>query len=284
MEISAPVPAMPTPSALAARLSSQLRRTPPLVAAMAVLGVGLVLSSAILVKGIRRANDTITVTGASTERIRSDHVDWSVSVAVAGPSQQASYQALQPLVSQTVAFLSAQGIPPAQIQRDAVRSEREDQRDPRTNELRSTTWTSRQEIRVSSADVDKVRQVAAAAGELIGQGVPLTINPPAFTYTKLAEKRVDMLAKATRDAAERARAAVPGLIEVFVDTPREICVARIGSRANEPFANPVNPDLRVVTHDREVSASAAQVMSLLDTIDLTDDHLDGGRPWASAGA
>jgi hypothetical protein len=36
--------------------------------------------------------------------------------------------------------------------------------------------------------------------------VPLTINPPAFTYTKLAEKRVDMLAKATRDAAERARA------------------------------------------------------------------------------
>jgi len=85
-------------------------------------------------------------------------------------------------------------------------------------------------------------------------------------------------------AAERARAAVPGLIEVFVDTPREICVSRIGSRANEPFANPVNPDLRVVTHDREVSASAAQVMSLLDTIDLTDDHLDGGRPWASAGA
>ena len=200
------VPAMATPSALAARLSSQLRRTPPLVAAMAVLGVGLVLSSAILVKGIRRANDTITVTGASTERIRSDHVDWSVSVAVAGPSQQAAYQALQPVVSQTVAFLSAQGIPAAQIQRDAVRSEREDQRDPRTNELRSTSWTSRQEIRVSSADVDKVRQVAAAAGELIGQGVPLTINPPAFTYTKLAEKRVDMLAKATRDAAERARA------------------------------------------------------------------------------
>ena len=180
--------------------------SPPLVAAMAVLGVGLVLSSAILVKGLRRANDTITVTGASTERIRSDHVDWSVSVAVAGPSQPASYQALQPAVQQIIVFLTAQGLPAAQIQRDAVRSEREDQRDPRTNELRSTTWTTRQEIRVSSADVELVRKVAAAAGVLIGQGVPLTINPPAFTYTKLAEKRVDMLAKATRDAAERARA------------------------------------------------------------------------------
>jgi hypothetical protein len=197
---------MTTPTGLGSRLASQLRRTPPLVAAMAVLGVGLVLSSAILVKGLRRANDTITVTGASTERIRSDHVDWSVSVAVAGPSQPASYQALQPAVQQTIVFLTAQGLPAAQIQRDAVRSEREDQRDPRTNELRSTTWTTRQDIRVSSADVELVRKVAAAAGVLIGQGVPLTINPPAFTYTKLAEKRVDMLAKATRDAAERARA------------------------------------------------------------------------------
>lgn len=84
--------------------------------------------------------------------------------------------------------------------------------------------------------------------------------------------------------AERARAACPGLIEVFVDTPLETCVARVGSHAAEGFTPPVNPDLRVVTHDREPSASAAQVLSLVDTIDLTSDALDGGRPWASAGA
>ena len=47
----------------------------------------------------------------------------------------------------------------------------------------------------------------------------------------------------------------------------------------------MNPDLRVVTHDREIQASAAQVLSLLDTIDLTgDDALRDYRPWASAGA
>lgn len=48
-----------------------LRRTPPLVFAMAVLGLGLTTASGVLVKGIRNANDTITVTGASTERITS---------------------------------------------------------------------------------------------------------------------------------------------------------------------------------------------------------------------
>ena len=93
-------------------------------------------------------------------------------------------------------------------------------------------------------------------------------------------------ASADGPAAERARAVLPDLIEVFVDTPLEICVDRIGIRAAETtFANPVNPDLRVVTHDREVQASAAQVLSLLDTIDLTRDTGAGDhRPWASAGA
>ena len=87
-------------------------------------------------------------------------------------------------------------------------------------------------------------------------------------------------------AAERARAILPGLIEIFIDTPLEVCIDRIGIRAAEqPFTNPVNPDLRVVTHDREVRASAAQVLSLLDTINLTSEPTAGDyRPWASAGA
>ena len=79
---------------------------------MAVLGLGLTTASGVLVKGIRNANDTITVTGASTERISSDYVDWSVQVSQSGLSQQASYQGLQPAVQKTVAFLKAQGIEP----------------------------------------------------------------------------------------------------------------------------------------------------------------------------
>jgi hypothetical protein len=102
---------------------NSLRRTPPLVFAMAALATGLVVASSVLVKGIRRGNDTITVTGSSTERI-------------------------------------------------------------------------------SSPEVEKVAAVAQQIGELVGQGVPLTINDPAYTYTRLSEKRVDMLTKATHDARQ----------------------------------------------------------------------------------
>jgi len=181
-------------------------RTPPLVLAMAVLGLGLVGASGVLVQGIRRANDTITVTGASTERIRSDHADWSVEVSQSGTSQQASYAGLPPAVETTMTFLRSQGIQPDEVETGAVKTDKEEVHDPRSGELRSTRWTSRQVIRISSPDVNRIARVASGIGELIGRGVPLTINEPAYTYTQLAGKRVDMLAKATADARGRARA------------------------------------------------------------------------------
>ena len=183
-----------------------LKRTPTLVFAMAVLGIGLTTASGVMVRGIRNANDTITVTGASTERITSDYVDWSVKVSQSGASQQASYQGLQPAVEQTVAFLKAQGIEADEMELDSVKSEKQEVRDPRTGELRSTTWTSTQAVLIGSWNVAKIYKISGQIGELIGKGVPLTINEPAYTYTKLAEKRVDMLAKATKDARARARA------------------------------------------------------------------------------
>lgn len=183
-----------------------LRRTPPLVVAMAVLSLGLIGATGVLVKGVRRANDTITVTGASTERIRSDHVDWTVDVSQTGNSQQASYQALQPLVQRTVAFLRAQGIQAAELDLGTLTSEKQEQRDPRSGELRSISWTTTQPVLIRSGDVGRIQTIASRIGSLIGEGVMLSSHPPAFTYTQLAAKRVDMLAKATRDARSRARA------------------------------------------------------------------------------
>ena len=169
-----------------------LKRTPTLVFAMAVLGIGLTTASGVMVRGIRNANDTITVTGASTERITSDYVDWSVKVSQSGASQQASYQGLQPAVEQTVAFLKAQGIEADEMELDSVKSEKQEVRDPRTGELRSTTWTSTQAVLIGSWNVAKIYTISGQIGQLIGKGVPL--------------EWVDMLARATKDARAEAGA------------------------------------------------------------------------------
>jgi uncharacterized protein len=199
-------PSEPGPHSWGGRALGALGRTPPLVVALALLSASLVLSSSILVKGFRKANDSITVTGASTERIRSDAVDWTLEVSQSGPTQIASYGGLQPAVATTVAFLKAQGLADKEILLGAVKSEKEEVRDPSTGVLRSTVWTTRQPVLVASSRVETVAQVARVVSALIGQGVPLTINDPAYTYGKLATKRVDMLAKATRDARARAQA------------------------------------------------------------------------------
>ena len=75
-------------------------------------------------KCIRSANDTITVTGASTERITSDYVDWSAEVRQTRPSQQASYQCLQPAVQKTMAYLKARASSMIEMELNSVKSEK----------------------------------------------------------------------------------------------------------------------------------------------------------------
>jgi hypothetical protein len=85
-------------------------------------------------------------------------------------------------------------------------------------------------------------------------------------------------------AADRARNAIPNLIEVFVDTPRDVCVQRAGRRATIDFVEPIAADIRVLTHDRDPRATVAQVVSQLDLEQLrAEPAVEGRRPWASAG-
>ena len=113
------------------------------------------------------------MTGASAERITSDYVDWSVEVSQSGASQQGSYQGLQPAVEQTVDFLKAQGIEADEMELDSVKSEKQEVRDPRTEELRSTTWTTTQVVLIGSWNVAKIYKISGQIGQLIGKGVPL---------------------------------------------------------------------------------------------------------------
>lgn len=68
---------------------------------------------------------------------------------------------------------------------------------------------------------------------------------------------VDTPRRADRDAA---RAAIPHFVEVFVDAPADVCTARAGV-ADPRYEEPIAPDLRIPTHDRDARASAAQLLS-----------------------
>ena len=71
---------------------------------------------------------------------------------------------------------------------------------------------------------------------------------------------VDTSRRADRDAV---RAEVPGFVEVYVDAPAELCATRAGV-ADPRYEEPIAPDLRVPTHDRDARASTAQLVSFLE--------------------
>jgi len=192
-----------------------IRRTPPLVFATTVLSIGGLIgftsASKILVDGLKPSANTITVTGASTERIESDIAKWDINVQAEGSSQIKSYKNHQASIEKTINFLNRNGVRSNDSQSVALlpaSTSIEVTKNYKTGEIISTKWITSQLIEIESNDVFNIDQTYRKMSELLGKGVIVKPSRPEFTYTKLAEKRVDMLSKATKDARNRAEAIV----------------------------------------------------------------------------
>jgi adenylylsulfate kinase len=87
-----------------------------------------------------------------------------------------------------------------------------------------------------------------------------------------------------RSVRDEVRATIDRFVEVYVDTPIEVCEqrdvkglyekARAGeipefTGVSDPYEPPLAPEVRVVTHDRDSSASAAAVIDYLERAGLT---------------
>jgi adenylylsulfate kinase len=73
---------------------------------------------------------------------------------------------------------------------------------------------------------------------------------------------VDTPSRQDRDAA---RETLPNFVEVHVDAPADVCTARAGLQDSR-YEEPIAPDFRVPTADRDVRASAALLVSHLETL------------------
>jgi hypothetical protein len=67
-----------------------------------------------------------------------------------------------------------------------------------------TGYNLRQNVKVDSKDIDKVEKISREVTELIESGIEFNSSSPSYYYTKLSELKVDLLAKASADAKDRA--------------------------------------------------------------------------------
>jgi len=187
----------------------------PVFWGMLALAVALVVAGAFVsksVRDIRRAGDTITVTGSAKRAIRSDLIIWSCNVSGRSETMQGAYQEVKRHTTRVLAYLRDQKVPDREITLASIETRPlyQTERVGESNEVnrRLVGYELVQSISIQSTNVDGITALSRKITDLIQEGVPLESAAPQYIFTKLSEMRVQMLGEATKDAKQRARTMV----------------------------------------------------------------------------
>jgi hypothetical protein len=156
------------------------------------------------------------VTGSATKRIVSDLIEWTADLTTEDKDRIEAYRKLRESREKAIAFLTKQGIKPAEIKPQSAlitekyESVNETETLPGTNAtVRRTVqvlkgYIARESVTVTSSDVPLVEKASREVTSLMEQGVDVNSQPPRYHYTKLSDLKVEMLAAAAADARARA--------------------------------------------------------------------------------
>lgn len=170
-----------------------------------ILGLAIIISTLIGAYAyyqIKSFDNTLTVTGSTSKTVKSDHVRWvgSISRIVTLDTLKTGYTNMATDIATVQSFLKDKNIPADQIVISAVSMDQNyDQ-----NKGDSRTYTLRQTIEVNSSDINVITEIAKNINPIIEKGVIFSTQSLEYTYTKLPEERITMLADAVKDAKARA--------------------------------------------------------------------------------
>src|SRR5919202_6578096 len=148
-------------------------RPPELLLGLAAVAIAVAVtgvSVAHAVRDVKRAGDTITVTGSARQPITSDIVHWSLAVSAEAVRPQDAVRQLRTRAAAVRAFLRRGGLPRSAVTEPPVVTRPILLRvGPRR---RVPAFRVVQRFRVGSRDVDRVERIAARSSDLLAQGVP----------------------------------------------------------------------------------------------------------------
>jgi uncharacterized protein len=175
--------------------------------AVALVITGIVVANAI--RDVKRARDTIQVTGSARYPIDADVVHWNLAVSADAVRPQDAVRSLRSRVRAVRAFLRNGGLPDSAISEPPVQ----------INQISLLVAPKHhvpgfrliQRVHIDSRNIDRVENVAAATSDLLSSGVPVSTGSIVYLATDLADARVRALTKAIADAHRRAETIVSGI-------------------------------------------------------------------------
>lgn len=173
------------------------------------ISAATIASTIILSNGLMKmkkfSNEVIEVTGSAEKKILSDYTVWKGSFTRRGPEITTAFEELKHDLEKVKGYLIARGIQENEIVVDPVYTNilyKKTEKGYDTNEIEG--YCLSQGVEVRSYNVEKTIEVSRQSTELINDGIQFISTAPEYFYTKLAELKIEMLARATKDAKKRA--------------------------------------------------------------------------------
>lgn len=170
------------------------------------VGLGIVLAAlvgAYAFYQVRSFDNTLTVTGSATKQVTSDNVKWVgvINRVTKASTLKVGYADMARDIVFVKEFLKEKNIPESQIVISPIFM---DQNYDQNQNNVERSYTLRQTIDINSTDVNAIAEIAKNIQPLIDKGVIFSTQSLEYTYSKLPEERVAMLADAIKDAKARA--------------------------------------------------------------------------------
>jgi len=169
-----------------------------------------IFSTVVLSKGViqvkRLTEEVIKVTGSAEKDIISDYIVWKSGFTRRNPKLKEAYVKLQDDLKKVKKYLLSKGVKEDEIVASQVETDilyKRNEKGHKTNEIEG--YLVGQSVEVRSYEVQKVTDISRQSTELLDQDIQYISVLPEYFHTKLAELKVEMLAKATENAKIRAQ-------------------------------------------------------------------------------
>ncbi len=157
-----------------------------------------------------KSTETIIVTGLAEKDFNSDLIVWNGSYSRKAMDLKSAYAAVKLDESAIRQYLKGKGIGDNEMVFSSVVINKEfsyrNDENGRQLGQEFTGYNLTQTVKVESKNVDKIDKISREVTELIESGIEFNSQPPLYYNTKLADVKMDLLARASADAKLRAEA------------------------------------------------------------------------------
>ena len=177
----------------------------------ATIAIAIIIGLSILGAAYKykfKALENITVTGLAEKDFASDQIVWTGNYSRKMMDLKSAYALLKTDEAAIRNYLQAKGLKPEELVFSAVAIDKDftNKYDAEGKQIGSefTGYVLKQNVTADSKDIDKVERISREVTELIESGIEFNSSSPSYFYSKLSELKIDLLAKASADAKQRA--------------------------------------------------------------------------------